>query len=328
MMVRWRTIAGLEAVLILTLLLAGYFWHAPVSPPQSPQEGLLSPRVYAGVLEPQSFLIVNYAPLKKSLEDYFAKKNYTVSVYVVNLRNGVSMGIREDERFVAVSLNKVPMALFVLRQIEKGVLSLDTKLPIEEQDMVAGASPFLQNRSSASVEELLERMLRESDNVAYRVLFRQVNTTDVWDLLNYLDFYGKDFNHVLATEPTSITPRVMYNLFMSLYLSTILQPEHSEYILSELAHSTFNISELAQLPPEVVIAQKYGTYQVPGAERYFHNCGIMYIGRMRAFYCVMTQGLEDQQARQVLGVVVNGIYRYTKESRQKWDELFKTEAVQ
>ena len=45
----------------------------------------------------------------------------------------------------------------------------------------------------------------------------------------------------------------------------------------------------------------------------------MYVDESRIFYCIMTQGLETEDAKDALGVVVNMIYHYVKDTRAKLD---------
>lgn len=321
MTLNWRTIALIEALLILGLI----GWHFSGEQfPSLKKEGLLSPRIYGGVLEPQSFLVINYAGLRKGLQKYFDSNNYNVSVYVVNLRDGASMGIDEEQHFPAASLNKVPMAIFMLREVERGTFSLDTPIPILEKDKDHySGTLYSSNESSLPLHTLLEKMLVESDNTAYRAILRSINTSDTLEVTQYLDFYSGSMMEKYGEETPLISSKVMYNVFMSLYLSTILEPEHSEYILELLSRAVFDVKKLAKLPEDVTIAQKFGLDYSEGSPGYFHSCGIIYVGRMRSFYCVMTEGLSEENAQQVIGTVVNAIYQYATETRQRLDETFK-----
>ena len=91
---------------------------------------LLSPRIYSGLLPAEEFLILNFEPLKKDVNEYITKNNINISIYVLNMRDGASFGINEKEPIEALSLNKLPIAMIILEKVEQGKLSLDTKLPI------------------------------------------------------------------------------------------------------------------------------------------------------------------------------------------------------
>jgi len=96
-----------------------------------------------------------------------------------------------------------------------------------------------------------------------------------------------------------VTSASIYNFFSSLYLSTVLNPKDSEYILSLLPNTTFDIKRIANLPDNVTAAHKYGAYYAEDS-KFFHDCGILYIGDSRIFYCIMTKNLGVKQAERTI----------------------------
>ena len=119
----------------------------------------------------------------------------------------------------------------------------------------------------------------------------------------------------------TVNPLTIYNLYSSLYLSTALEAEHSEYILTLLTNTSFPIHDIAEIPEDVTIAHKFGN-RYEGEEKYFHDCGIMYISSSRLFYCVMTKDLEVEEATKVIGAITHRIYSYSIETRSELD-LYK-----
>ena len=283
--------------------------------------GLLSPRVYAGLLTPRSLLVTNYAPLRKSLESFINDNNLTASIYVENLRNGASMGINEREGFPAASLSKVPLSIIIMRRIEDGEISLDTYVPINSSVKTSTwGALFKTNEQKLPIRVLIEKMLKESDNTALNILRQYSDLNDSSLVLSYVDYYSEesidthDENNIEL-----VTVKSMYNVFSSLYLSTILDSQDSEYILSLLANSTFNIKYIAQLPDDVIVAHKFGARYIDN-DKAFHDCGIIYRKEMRIFYCVMTKDLNYNYAIQVAGTVINKIYEYSLNARKTLDE--------
>ncbi|MBS3097128.1 serine hydrolase, partial [Candidatus Woesearchaeota archaeon] len=122
-----------------------------------------------------------------------------------------------------------------------------------------------------------------------------------------------------AERPNLLSPKAMSTLFSSLYFSTVLEPENSERLLSLLSDSAFDVKKAANIPNEVAIAHKFGeTYYV--GYRYFHDCGIMYIDETRMFYCIMTKELNEKQATEAIGWIVNETYHYVKETRARFED--------
>ena len=290
--------------------------------------GLLSPRIYAGILEPRSFLIANFAPLKNGISTFLKEQNISASIYVENLRNGVNMGINENEGYFPASLNKLPVAILIMQKIEDGKLSLDSMLTIEDNDRTDSyGTLYLTKENQLPVRILLEKMLRESDNTAFNVLFDHFDRSELARLLDYynlkenIEYPFKRLEYGSGTD--LVTPIKMYNLFSSLYLSTVLYAQDSEYILSLLTKTTdFDIKALANLPNNVTIADKFGEYYLDDT-KLFHDCGIMYIGQSKFFYCIMMKDIEVEDAKHTIGYLVNYIYNYVVYTRTQLDAYKK-----
>ena len=80
-----------------------------------------------------------------------------------------------------------------------------------------------------------------------------------------------------------------------------------------MTDTVFDIKEIANLPDNVVVSQKFGM-KYDGHEKYLHSCGIMYNEERRVFYCIMTKGMEKDYAEKFIGGVVNRVYNYTVET--------------
>jgi beta-lactamase class A len=270
---------------------------------------LLSPRIYTGILQPNNYLMLNFESLKQHFQKYITDNNLNISLYVLNLGDSASFGINSNEEFEPASLNKLPIAILILKKIENGKLTLDTELEIKDYHRDSKSGTLYNSEiNRMSVNDLLYYMLSKSDNTAFRVLEEQVTLDDLESLSLYLGYYTKHINNIPFDNIYKITPKSTANLFLSLYLSTDLQPEHSDLILSLLMNTSFDINKYANLS-DVPISQKYGSYYA-GNESFFHDCGIMYIQESRIFYCIMTRELDEEKASKSIGAIVHDIYSY------------------
>jgi beta-lactamase class A len=314
-MEKWKSIALAEIVVIL--ILAGFLLHhTPVA--STPEDGLLSPRIYKGILEPESRLIFSFKPLERSLQNYTEHENATIALYVSNLRDGASMGINEEMEFEPASLNKIPLAILVMRDIEKGAYTLEDEMTIKEEDVDTHSGTLYEKVGQPiTVRDLVHAMLSESDNTAFKVLNQRVTQKDWETLSEYLNYYNLKQDKTSKEKDLlyTTTPEANARIFTSLYLSTLLNAEHSELILKDLENSTFNVESLARLPPEVRVVQKLGTYYY-SEEKYYHRCGILYLPEGgRFFYCIMTSGASSKEAEKIIGDSVNMIYTYVTETK-------------
>lgn len=275
---------------------------------------LLSPRVYTGILDQKNYLLMNFKPLQQDLQNYIDANNFNVSIYVLNMRDSASFGINATKGFEPASLNKLPIAILILKKVEQRELNLNSVLQIKDEDRDSKSGTLYNTtKNSMDVKDLLQYMLSESDNTAFKVLEEQVTLEDLQKISVYLNYYTQDINYVVPTNNSyEITPKSTSNLFMSLYLSTILTPDDSEMILKFLSNSTFDINKYSHLSDNIIIAQKYGTYYIGNASN-FNDCGIIYLGEDRIFYGIMTQGIDEEKAPVVIGNIVNKIYNYMTE---------------
>ena len=316
-----KVIILVESLVIAALLIAvsilGFKLH---NNKQEIKNGLLSPRVYSGILEPKSLLVTNYAPLRKSLDSFINENNLTVSVYVENLRNGAFTGVNERVGFPAASISKMPLAILIMKKVDDGKLSLDTMIEVNDSDKTSTWGNLYKTKDKRlPLRVVFENMLKESDNTAFNILRHYSNPEDMAPILSYVDYYSEEAINAEEGGEELITPKSIYNLYSSLYLSTILEPQSSEYILSLLTNTTFDIKKIAELPGNVTVAHKFGARYI-GNVRSLHDCGIIYNGDSRLFYCVMTKDLKYDYAVQVIGAVVNKIFYYSLKARETLDQ--------
>ncbi len=315
----------IEAIIILFLLLGIIFLWSKETKPEINENQLLSSRIYYKLLEPKSYLILNYDPLKEKLSEYLKQNNLTVSVYVENLRDGASMGINQDITYYPASMNKVPIAILIMKQVQENKLYLDTVLPItnEERDAWWGTL-YNESVEELPVSVLLAKMLQESDNTAFNVLRKNINLEeDIFVLEKYYGYYDKNTEHNANDTLNVANTLSFYNIYSSLYLSTTLEPKNSEYILELLTNTSFNINKIAGLPENVTVAHKFGVVS-DDKEYYLHDCGIIYYRELRIFYCVMTKDMEPKIAAKVIGKIVHEIYVYSSETRTELDTYKET----
>lgn len=104
-----------------------------------------------------------------------------IGVYVRDLDSGESLSYRAGQRWYIASLVKVPVAIAVLRGVERSQFSLDTRVTVRASDYVDGAGPTARQPvgTSLTVRYLLEQMIVLSDNTASDMLIDLVGIAEV-----------------------------------------------------------------------------------------------------------------------------------------------------
>lgn len=111
-----------------------------------------------------------------------------LGIYVKDMRSGETLSFRGDEVWYLASLIKVPVAIAVLRGVERGELALDSTLRLEVADYVDGAGDtnWQPPGSELRIDFLLEQMLTASDNTAADMLIRHVGLAEINRLVQAL----------------------------------------------------------------------------------------------------------------------------------------------
>jgi beta-lactamase class A len=104
-----------------------------------------------------------------------------LGVYVRDLESGAYVSWKAEDRWYWASMVKLPVAIAVLRGVERGEWTLETQVTVRPGDYVDGAGPTssLPVGSPASVRWLLEQMMGLSDNTASDMLIDLVGLAEV-----------------------------------------------------------------------------------------------------------------------------------------------------
>jgi beta-lactamase class A len=102
----------------------------------------------------------------------------TLGVSALNLKTGERVRFKADQRFPMASTFKVPVAMKVLEQVDRGAMALDERVQIDPTNLSPGSGELASGEPGAetasTVGELLKHMLRDSDNTATDMLMARI----------------------------------------------------------------------------------------------------------------------------------------------------------
>ena len=191
-----------------------------------------------------------------------------VAVFLKDLKTGRSWIHHPDDLFPAASLIKVPIMISVFYRINEGKLSLNDTLTLRRRTRVGG-SGSLKWRSDGTrftVEELLVRMITESDNTATSMLLENLGIGWVQQQfprmgLLYTGIYpeGMSIRGGRVAHENYTTAREMSMLLEAIYRGEAVDKYSSSLMLELLKHRKPVPSRLAKgLPRGWQIAHKTG----------------------------------------------------------------------
>lgn len=156
-----------------------------------------------------------------------------IGVMALNTADGATLGFAEDRRFTMASTFKLSLAAHVLREVDRGKLSLTEKLPLHETDMVAHApvTERFVGIGSMTVNQLCAAAVIYSDNPAANVLLRATGgpegLTRFWqsigDSTSRLDRFELALNQAQANDQRdTTTARAMVTTLRRILLGSVL----------------------------------------------------------------------------------------------------------
>lgn len=232
-------------------------------------------------------VLINFTLLRNNLNRYVENVNADLGLFFEYLPSGITIGINEKETFYQASLVKVPMAMYLYKGIELGKITMKDLYVIEDKykDSDFGELWKKPSGTTISLEELINIMLVDSDNTAYRTLWGK-----------YPQFLDEIFDNLDLPKDSEkgdpvVTPKNYSSVFKSLYLSSYNTKEHSNEILETLTTTSFDNWIVAGVDNNIKVAHKIG---VRDKEHAYSDCGIVYIPDRPYFLCVFVGGsIED-----------------------------------
>ncbi len=235
----------------------------------------------------------DFTPELREFIDLLGETNHfeNVAVYFRDLNNGPVIGINQNETYAPASLLKIPVMIAYLRWAEDDPRVLDEVIMYEKPVDLGYSQEFaplvpLEIGETYSAKELIENMIRYSDNQALLLLFNRLPSTYQEELFRLV---GIDTG--LITNPTATLSVRRYSIFFRiLFNASFLSRTHSEYALKLLTETTFTNGLRAGVPEKVDVAHKFGERKIENGLQQFHDCGIVYYPEHPYMLCIMTRG--------------------------------------
>lgn len=257
--------------------------------------------------------------LKSSTRDIIdqEKNNQNITfaaVYFRDLNNGPWLGINEDEYFSPASLIKLPTLMTYLKKADINPSILQQKLTVKI-DSNSGSdiqnikpSESLQNNQEYPIEELLRRMIVESDNDAYNTLIDNLSPEETYKIFKDLDIdISKAFSN---PNGDIITVQEYASFYRILYNASYLSQEMSEKALSLLSQTEYQNGLVAGIPKNITISHKFGERKFTETqETQLHDCGIVYAPKKPYLLCIMTRGKDITKEATTIKKISQHIYQ-------------------
>ncbi|MCX6718104.1 MAG: class A beta-lactamase-related serine hydrolase [Candidatus Staskawiczbacteria bacterium] len=268
-------------------------------------------------------------PLETELTDFIDKQKAagkidTASIFFQDLKTDGKIDINKDEKFEPASLTKISVMIMIYKmaEINPAILSEEIKYSGGED---LNSSQEIKPKDYAkiggvyTVNELIEKMIKYSDNISAHLLINLINDTTAQSLFSDLQIpFPED-----SQKSNTMTTKDISYLFRILYNATYLPKESSEKSLQLLSEIDYKNGLSAGVPKNVVVSHKFGLFSVKDGstnniiQRQLHDCGIVYHINDPYLLCVMTKSSSDIPA------IENFIKNVSKMAYQQVDNYSK-----
>ncbi len=252
-----------------------------------------------------------------------------VALYFRALNNGPWFGIKEDVNFFPASLLKVPLMITYFKWAEENPDILQKEIEYSEEVFkLLGNYNNLQYYQSENpietgqtytVQELIERMIINSDNNAKNLLI--INLDRLERLNQFYADLGIATPPELRGEGDVLSVHEYATFFRILYNASYLSKEDSQKALELLTQTKFNQGLVTKLPQDLTIAHKFGEYEDKNNQfKQLHDCGIVYYPSYPYLLCIMTRGKDFASLEKVIQDLSLAVYQEVSKQIEKGED--------
>lgn len=265
-------------------------------------------------------------PVKKEVERMIVSSGAEVGLSFHDLESDIVVEINERRVMHAASLMKVPVMVEVFRRIDRGELSPNQKITVNNSFVsIADGSLFSLRPEDDSdpefystvgqevpLKELIARMISVSSNLATNILVDIVKPEAVMKTI--LELGAENMKVRRGVEDTKAFERGLNNLTdardMRLILEALVEgraasPSSCAAMIEILKAQRFREGIPAGLPSEIEVGNKTGVIT-----RIVHDAAIIFPPRRKPYVLViLTRGLEkEEDAQQLIASLSRVLY--------------------
>ena len=213
------------------------------------------------------------ARILAQLQTLEAEARGRLGVHILDTADGATYGYRADERFQTLSSFKFLASALVLHRVDRGLESLDRRIPITPADIITW-SPVTEKHVGGpgmSLAALCEAAITTSDNAAANLILDSYGgpaaltayLRTLGDSVTRIDRHEPELNVKHPDEPMdTTTPRAMVMNLHKLVLGDALSAASRALLTKWLEGNTTGGKRLrAGLPDTWRVGEKTGTFQ-------------------------------------------------------------------
>jgi beta-lactamase class A len=213
--------------------------------------------------------------LRQKIQQIVSAKRAVVGVSIVGNGGTDTLSLNGDRHFPLQSVFKFHIALAVLAQVDKGKLSLDQKIDIQQKDLLPGLYSPIRDKYpecvTLTLSEILEYTVSQSDNIGCDLLLRLIGGPQAVE-----DYFVKNnFKNVSIKINEEVqqanwglqfqnwtTPKAANEVLSAFWVNRkkLLSQKSYDFIWKTMKGTQTGQNRLkGQLPKNTIVAHKTGT---------------------------------------------------------------------
>jgi beta-lactamase class A len=193
--------------------------------------------------------------LVQTLESERAGAPGRVGIYFRDLRDGTTIDLGGDQAYVAASVYKLAVLAALYHAESQGQLALTDQVAFQPADYEDGYFADYTNGQAFTVEQLVDRMIQESDNTSARMLARTLSWGQVEQYAHALGA-----SHAVIASDNQMTPEDAGALLAAIYSGQVAPAAETQAMISLLGSSVYHDGWIPAGIPQAAVAHKVGFY--------------------------------------------------------------------
>ena len=197
-------------------------------------------------------------PLRSELEQIAQAYPATYGIVVFDPSSGETVTMDADRRFLAASLNKLPVLMTLYRAAASGQVDLDDEITMQASDVQAYGTGVLFTYPvgyTLTLRECARLLIKESDNTAWKMLDRYLGR-------NYIraELYRVGAHSTEYWIPNTTTASDVLIMLEKISDPSYTTPALSAEMLDVMANTSFEDRLPQPLPEGLKVSHKIGSY--------------------------------------------------------------------
>jgi len=254
--------------------------------------------------------------LKKMLIREIKEFKGDAGIVVKDLNMNLEFSFNKDRLFPSASLAKVPIMAACFDAAREGRLKLDDTVKLKISDKMSGSGDLKDMHPGVefTIEELIGRMIYDSDNTATNILTNTVGIDYLNDKFKEFGLKNTSLSRKIAdykSRKTGIenytTTEDMALILENIYRGTLVNKNISDDCLRLLKLQKISDRIPKYLPVEVIVAHKTGL-----EKGVCHDIGIVFSKKGNFLICVLTKHSNSNSApsKEFIAKIALKVYSY------------------